>query len=196
MLWRIADQVRTTERPLVLGFDEHGLDVFDAFLAQLHAETPDSEGLEAAWLGKGAGTVARLAATLELLDWSGSTASRPPGPIGRAAVEAAIALWTDYFRPHAAAVFHRAGPTDLDRQARRVVRWFKDSGRTEVSSEDVRREGLRRSANASRTTAVLGRLQAAGIVRPDRSDDRPRAGRPSARWQVNPALARDAAAAA
>jgi hypothetical protein len=100
-------------------------------------------------------------------------------------------LWTDYFRPHAGVVFHRAGPTTLDRQARRVVRWFKAGGRTEVSGEDVRREALGRTVNAGRTAVVLGRLQAAGIVRPGLYDTRPRAGRPSERWEVNPALLAD-----
>jgi hypothetical protein len=143
--------------------------------------------VEAAWLGKGAGTVARLAAVLELLAWSGGPASAPPGPIGRAQVAAAIALWTDYFRPHARVVFHRGGPTDLERQVRRVIRWLKVGGHTEVSREDVRRDALVRAVNAARTEAVLDRLWAAGIVRPAQSRDRER-GRPSSRWQINPAV--------
>jgi hypothetical protein len=189
MLWRIADHVRLTAGPLVLDLDEHGLDSFDTFLTRLRAETEHAEGLEGAWLGKGSGTVARLAAALELLAWSGGTASRPPGPIGCAQVEAAVALWTGYFRPHAGVMFRRGGPTDLERQARRVVRWLKAGGRTEVSREDVRRTALAQSVSATGADMVLARLTAAGIVRRRDDDVSPGRGRPAERWQVNPALA-------
>jgi hypothetical protein len=190
MLWRIAERTRLAVDPLVLAFDERGLDCFDEFLTRFHAETQDTEGLEAAWLGKGAGTVARLAAALELLAWSGTAASRPPGPIGRAQLEAAIALWTDYFRPHASVVFNRGGPTDLERRARRVIRWLKAGGRTEVSRENVRRDALAQSVSAAGADTVLFRLTAAGFVRPITHDVSPRGGRPAERWQVNPALAK------
>ena len=158
-----------------------------------HHETPRPEDyqqrfptLEAAWLAKGPGTVARLAAALELLGWSGGPASRPPGPIGRDAVEAAVALWRDYFRPHATAAFNRAGPTDLERHARRVLRWLKAGNRTEVSGEEVRCGGLGRTVNAGQTAEALDRLEAAGVVRRVRSVA-VRKGRPAERWEVNPA---------
>jgi hypothetical protein len=146
MLWRIADHVR-----LAAGagarFDEHGPDSFDTFLTPALKPSTPKDWKERGW--KGPGTVARLAAALELLAWSGDTASRPPGPIGCAQVEAAVALWTGYFRAHAGVMFRRGGPTDLERQARRVVRWLKAGGRTEVSREDVRRTALAQSVSAT-----------------------------------------------
>ena len=129
----------------MLSFETSALDRFERFLEGLHREPRHAESLEAAWLAKGPGTVARLAAALELLGWSGGPASRPPGPIGRDAVEAAVALWRDYFRPHATAAFNRAGPTDLERHARRILRWLKAGNRTEVSGEEVRCGGLGRT---------------------------------------------------
>jgi hypothetical protein len=54
-----------------------------------------TEGLEAAWLGKGPATVARLAGTLELLAWSGSGGPGQPGPIGRDQIEAAASFDTN-----------------------------------------------------------------------------------------------------
>ena len=130
--------------------------------------------------------MARLAAALELLGWSGGPASRPPGPIGSDAVEAAVTLWRDYFRPHATAAFNRAGPTDLERHARRVLRWLKAGNRTEVSGEEVRCGGLGRTVNAGQTAEALDRLEAAGVVRRARSAA-VRKGRPAERWEVNPA---------
>jgi hypothetical protein len=186
MLLLIEEQTRQSAGPLVLSFETSALDRFERFLEGLHREPRHAESLEAAWLAKGPGTVARLAAALELLGWSGGPASRPPGPIGRDAVEAAVALWRDYFRPHATAAFNRAGPTDLERHARRVLRWLKAGNRTEVSGEEVRCGGLGRTVNAGQTAEALDRLEAAGVVRRVRSAA-VRKGRPAERWEVNPA---------
>jgi hypothetical protein len=189
MLRRISRLARTPDDPLVLSFDRRGVEAFDGFLAGLHADRRKTEGLEAAWLGKGRSTVARLAGALELLAWSGSDAPGLPGHIGREQVEAAAALWTGYFRPHARAVFDRAAPSDFDRRVRRVARWLKEGGATVVSREDIRRRALGQTVNASDTNHVLSRLHFLGFVRPDLCDDREGPGRPANRWQVNPALA-------
>ena len=83
-LRRIATVARTPDDPLVLGVDERALRTFDGFLSALRAEISQAEDLEMAWLGKGRGTVARLAGVLELLAWSALGSSVPPGPLGRA----------------------------------------------------------------------------------------------------------------
>jgi hypothetical protein len=188
MLRRISRLARTPDDPLVLSFDRHGVEAFDGFLGGLHADRRKTEGLEAAWLGKGRSTVARLAGALELLAWSASDAPGLPGHIGRGQVEAAAALWTGYFRPHARAVFDRAMPTTSEDRVRRVARWLKDSGATVVSREDIRCRVLGRTVNAEAAQQVLYRLDFLGFVRPDRADDQAGPGRPARRWQVNPAL--------
>ncbi|MGZ5912972.1 MAG: DUF3987 domain-containing protein [Reyranella sp.] len=189
MLRRISRLARTPDDPLVLTFDRHGVEAFDGFLAGLHADRRRTEGLEAAWLGKGRSTVARLAGALELLAWSASDAPGLPGHIGREQVEAAAALWTGYFRPHARAVLDHAMPTTSEDRVRRVARWLKDSGATVVSREDIRCRALGRTINAEGAQQVLYRLDVLGFVRPDRADDQAGPGRPARRWQVNPALA-------
>jgi Protein of unknown function (DUF3987) len=188
MLRRISRLARTPDDPLVLSFDRHGVEAFDGFLAGLHADQRKTEGLEAAWLGKGRSTVARLAGALELLAWSGSDAPGLPGHIGREQVEAAVALWMNYFRPHACAVFGRVMPTTSEDRVRRVARWLKDSGATVISREDIRCRALGRTVNAEGAQQVLYRLDFLGLVRPDRADDQAGPGRPARRWQVNPAL--------
>ena len=188
MLRRLARLARTPEDPLVLSFDRHGVEAFDGFLAGLHADRRGTEGLEAAWLGKGRSTVARLAGALELLAWSGSDAPGPPGHIGREQVEAAAALWSRYFRPHARAVLDHAAPTDSRHRVKRVARWLKEGRVKVVAREDIRRDALARSVDAFGADQVLHRLHALGIVRPAReTQDGP--GRPARRWHVNPALA-------
>jgi hypothetical protein len=188
MLQRIEEQARAAWGPLVLEFEGTALAALEAFLARLRRATLEAEGAEAAWLGHGPANVVRLAAALELLAWSEGPATRPPGPIGRFALEAALALWNDYFRPHALMVLERALPGEADRRARRVVRWLKTAARHDVSGEEVRAQALARTVSAAQTAEVLERLELAGALRRDLARSG-RPGRPAERWLVNPALA-------
>jgi hypothetical protein len=143
--------------------------------------------------------VARLAAVLALLDWTANRPSNapPPSVIKEQHLLAAWDLWQRYYRPHAAAVFDRAGPSDRDRQLRRHARqaigWIRAQGASEVSREDVRREALSQRVRAAGADEVIAALEQAGVLREVEDDDHdeaehPRRGRPARRWQVNPAL--------
>jgi hypothetical protein len=191
MLHRIGGAVGTPERPLTLVFHEDAVKVFERFLTGLQEEISGVEGAEAGWLGKGRGTVVRLAAILALLDWSRhAPTARLPGTVGADHMLAATRLWQDYFRPHGRAVLDRCAPSDFERQARRVVRWLKKAGaKAETTREEVRRHALGKTANAGQTDMVLGRLWSAGIVRPAAHAPLPQGGRPPLRWEINPALA-------
>ena len=188
LLRSIGRTARSPADPLVLALDPAAAQQFDAFLADLHALLQHAEGLEADWLGKGSGTVARLAGVLALLAWAGSGVGGAPGKVAGEQMAAAVRLWSDFFRPHARLVFDRAGPTDRERQARRVVRWLKVHRLTEVSREDVRRHALGRGLDAHRTDGVLERLCDAGALRPRMLVISAQGGRPARRWEVNPAL--------
>jgi Protein of unknown function (DUF3987) len=187
-LRRLAAVAGTADAPLGLPLDEQAVAPLDAFLARLHGELPGAEGLEQAWLGKGGGTVARLAGCLALLDWSAGVSPGPPNGIARGPVEGAIALWSDYLRPHARAVLHRTVPDDVERRARRVARWLRDRGQPTVSREEVRCEALGRSVNAAGADQVLYHLQAVGIVNQVHFSMPSHGGRPPNRWEVNPRL--------
>ena len=180
------------EAPTVLVLDDDALPPLDAFLAALHAELAEAEGLDQAWQGKGRGVVVRLAGCLALLDGSGGGAAdgsvAPSRVVGRAPVEQAIVLWRDYLRPHARAVLQLARPDAVDRKARQVVRWLKAGAVTTFSREDIRCDALGRSVNAARTDQILYRLQAAGIVKQVVYSLPSRGGRPPNRWEVNPRL--------
>src|SRR6266851_1046024 len=177
MLHRITSAVGTPERPLALVFQEEAVKSFDRFLTWLQEEIRGTEGAEAGWLGKGRGTVVRLAAIFALLDWSRhAPTARPPGTVRADHVQAATRLWQDYFRPHARAVLDRCAPSDVERQVRRVVRWLKKAGaKAEITREEVRRHALGKTANAGQADMVLGRLWSAGIVRPAAHDPLPQA---------------------
>ena len=186
-LRRIATVARTPDDPLVLGVDEPALRTLDGFLSTLRVEISQAEDLEMAWLGKGRGTVARLAGVLELLAWSALGSSVPPGPLGRAPAAHAVRLWSDYLRPHARALFDHSVPGERERLARRVARWLRSRGLGEVSREQVRTEALGRRVDAAEADQVLYRLQDAGVLQ-QVLYTAPLRGRPPNRWWVNPRL--------
>lgn len=88
-LRRIARKARTLRDPLMLPVDERGLAALDTFMASVDVALRDAEGLEEAWMGKGRGTVVRLAGVLEMLDWSATGSASSPGHIGRERIEEA-----------------------------------------------------------------------------------------------------------
>ncbi|HZX82826.1 MAG TPA: DUF3987 domain-containing protein, partial [Reyranella sp.] len=182
-LSRLATSV---SHPCVLSVDARGRVALDAVLAQLHAERQNAEGLEAAWIGKSRSLIVRLAGLVELLGSIDGKVVRP-GAIGAEQVEAAAALWRDYYWPHAKAVFDSAELSDYSKRVRRVARWLLDKRPATVSREEIRRRALSMSATAEETESVLQRLAYLGFVRADLS--RERIGRPSSHWLLNPVLA-------
>jgi hypothetical protein len=187
-LQRIARVAGDPDRPLVLSLNEQALRAFDSHLARLHTDLQRCDGVEAAWLGKGRGTVVRLALALALLGWAAnaSSAAPPPGAITGDTLSAACRLW-DYFRAHARAVLARAFPSDGERLMRQVLVWIRARGAARISREDVRRDALGQALNAHQSLQVIQSLERAGFLRkvvyePDG------AGRPALRWDVNPAL--------
>lgn len=189
MLRRLLQAIDTSSEPHLLVVDRSGAAAFDAFLARLDREIRQAEGLEAAWLGKGRGTVACLAGTLALLRWSAGNSDEAPQRIGVEVMEHAVSLWSDYYRPHARAFLQRVLPADLECRARRVVRWLRADARASLSLRDVRRTALGQTVNAREADRVLARLVEGGVLRRLAAASGPRGGRPALRWQVNPVLA-------
>ena len=172
----------------MLSLDEQALRHLDGYLARLHKELQRCEGIEAAWLGKGRGTVVRLALALALLAWAAnaSSAAPPPGAITGESLSASCRLW-DYFRAHARAVLARAFPSDGERLMRQVLTWIRARGAGQISRKDVRRDALGQALNAHQALQVIQSLERGGFLRrivhePDG------AGRPPLRWEVNPVV--------
>lgn len=178
---------KSADDPCVLAVDDRGRAALDKVLATLHAERQNVEGLEAAWIGKSRSLIVRLAGAIELLGSIDGKVVRP-GAIGAEQVEAAAALWRDYYWPHAKAVFDGAELSDYSKRVRRVARWLVDKRPAEVSREEIRRRALGQTATAEETQSVLQRLESLGYVQSDLSH-RDKPGRPANRWLVNPALA-------
>jgi Protein of unknown function (DUF3987) len=188
MLQHIASVAGSPEEPAVLAFDAEALQAMDTFLERLEGALDQAEGLEESWLGKGRGTVARLAGILALMKWSETGHQGPPRRIGVETVANAIALWSSYFRPHAATVFGQCGRPDRDRHARRAAKWIKACALEQVSREELRREALGQAIDAGETDRVIQRLEQAGVIRLASVIQGAKGGRTARRWAVNPAL--------
>jgi hypothetical protein len=185
-LQRIANLVGDPARPLALVLDAEAQQALDRHLAELHGDVTQCDGFEAAWLGKGRGTVVRLAAILTLLAWTANTSALapPPARISRDALLDGIRLW-ECFRRHARAVFERGAPTHEERRLRRVLAWIRDTDADVVSREEVRREALSQALDARGAQQVIAALEHAGILRRTATEQDGRGPRKQ-RWQVNP----------
>src|SRR5204863_1648170 len=120
-------------------------------LPVLHQQMREADGVEAAWIGKGAGNVVRLAGLLTLMHWAEIPDREQPFDVSPQRLEDARRLWTGYFHPHAKSVFERAGSGGRDRTARRAARWLRRAGLNQVSREDIRRDALRQAISAQDT---------------------------------------------
>lgn len=187
-LRRISGAAGTVENPRVLLLATDATVLFDTFLKELHAEAQNQEGLEAGFMGKGRGTVVRLAGVLCLLRWSEGDDLASFPIICLDDIRDAAGLWSDYFRPHAQAAIYRAGRNAQDRNARRVVRWLTVEGVAEVSREDIRRDALAQSVDAAGADLAIDRLVGANVLRALPAGVSPKGGRPPLRWAVNPSL--------
>jgi hypothetical protein len=172
----------------VMLLDPPAARAFEAFRVRLHEEMRRADGIEAAWLGKGGGMVASLVGVFALMSWAACDTPDLPAIVGVDAVERAVSLWWDYYRPHATALFSREGTSEESR-ARRVVRWLRAGGRDVISLKDVRRSALREAVDAREADEVIDRLVDAGALRPRPRVKTDRPGRPALRWDVNPLIA-------
>src|SRR6185369_8400640 len=116
--------------------------------------------------GLGRSQIVRLAGALELLGSVDGKVKRP-GTIGTEQVEAAAALWRDYFWPHAKAVFDSAELSDYAKRVRRIARWLLEKRPSTVTREEVRRRALSMTATADETQPALQGLAYLGFVRAD-----------------------------
>ena len=98
----------------------------------------------------------------------------------------AIALFDNYFWPHARAALGQIGLSDRHREERRVLRWARAKKIATLSRETIRREIFSQRIDAERTQAIIDALVEAGWLREVTMKGQQH--RPARRWQVNPLL--------
>jgi len=171
-----------------LPLEPEALPAFDGFRRAHDAEAGKLDGREAAWWGKGPGTVLRLAGTLTFLAWAAAEkGTAEPAQVPAWTIKAAARLWQQYLWPHARAVFGTAGNSGSESRGPKVLRWLKREGKSEISRMELRRKALSGCCDSVEAARVADSLVAAGWLQPLESD-RKGPGRPPTRWSVNPAL--------
>jgi len=183
--------------PQDIWLSEGAIEKFEGFRQFLDRTKRGLDGRERQWFVKGETHVLRLAGTLAYMAWAislglfssdgvkGITRALEPKMIESEFMDAAIRLWREYFWPHARAALRQVGLNERHTNARRVLRWIKANSKGEVSREEVRREALGQSLDASQTQHLLDGLVKAGWMR-EIATKTP--GRTRRRWQVNPSI--------
>jgi hypothetical protein len=188
LLQRLVDLPGTCCEPAALALHDAAAGRLQDLLPRLRAFMRDTDGLESAWIGKAVGTIVRLAGLLSLMEWAQAEDKEPCSTVVEQHVERAHALWTDYFWPHAQAVFGHAPLTLAERRVRRVSHWLRRLRPQTVSREEVRREGLNQSVDADTAEGVIERLEQHGVLRMLEPQASRGGGPRRRRWQVNPDL--------
>jgi hypothetical protein len=187
-LQRIADIAGDTKQPMILALDDHALLAFDDFCSEHHRFAMTLEGVLAGSWGKGKGNVLRLAAALRLLDWSETSVVEAAITITTDALQRAVQLWQSYFWPHAQAVLISSASSPHHGNRRRVIRYLQSCKANDVSREEIRRNALGETVNASAADVLMEDLERDGYVRRLATESGRKGGRPPIRWEVNPAL--------
>ena len=182
--------------PRIISLSSDARGCFEQYRIWVDGVKRGLEGREQQWLVKSESQALRLACTLTYLGWaslddgSGTGVGRinagmEPDAVPESCMVAATQLLREYFWPHARAALRQIGLTDRYRHLRRLLRWARANGRTEVSLKDVRREALGGALDAEQTRDLLDRLVAVGWLHPEKTET---GGRPRERWYVNPRL--------
>jgi hypothetical protein len=199
---RLIDLPAGENRDLVLS--QGALEAFEQFRQLIHAGKAALDGREREWWVKGPMHVLRLAGTLAYLEWAmrGSQPlpyaskndetfrqllqnAKEPTELSAELMAGTVQLWRTYFWPHARAALRQVGLSERHKDSRHILRWLRSSDKTQVSREEVRREGLGRRLDADQTQILLDGLTKAGWMR---KVTIPTGGRPAYRWEVNPRL--------
>jgi hypothetical protein len=190
-LKRLDDLAEFADGRLVrhsIALSERASGEFEQFRQFAHLEKEAVEGRDREWLAKGPAHVLRVAGTLCLIDWAMRGGGAPPTSMDATYMVAAVRLVREYFWPHARAALRQIGLTERHVNARRVLRWVRARGKTELSLEDVRRDALGQKLDAEHTASLLETLERSGWVRQLKAVSNPKGGRPVRRWQVNPII--------
>jgi hypothetical protein len=181
---RIWDKAGTPGNPLALSLDPRAFDPIDERLVE---RTRREEGFMAGFVGKGRGTIARLAGILTLLEWAATSSPTPPMSVSETALRGATRLWEEFFEPHARAIFRLGGRSDRESRLRKVALYLRDNKLCVFRRETIRVDALKRTMDAPDVDPILRDLEQRGLIRRAlRAANGP--GRPTAEWEANPRI--------
>ena len=184
---RIWQAAGTPAKPLVLAIDPRA---FDPIYRRLVDLARREEGFIAGFVGKGRGTIARLAALLTLLEWSASADPTPPATVSASALAGATRLWEEFFLPHARAVFRVGGRSPQELRLRKAALYLRDNRLTAVRRQTIRVDALGALSTPEMPTASCASSSAAASsgpysARPQAPDAPQPSGRSTRAFSIN-----------
>ncbi len=173
--------------PVDIAFCPAGADSFFEFQKRIDCECKKASGVLSGWIGKAPSMVARISATLSLLDWADSEGSQCVREVEQSYVNRAIRLWYDYLLPMATRSL-TSRDFKHERIATRVFRALMDRKSDRINWRDVRRTwGIAEiKSNLEESNRALDVLINAGVLRQCGERKGPTKGRKKKDFDVNP----------
>jgi len=171
--------------PLVLPLTREAIDVFSDWRKRNFKDEKAHAGLMVGHIGKMPGYVLRLALVIEHLYWGNG---EEPKNVGRVAIEAAIKLVEEYWKPMAERVFGDAALPETERHVKAVARWILKEKPPAVNARNLRRTvRLPGLSEAKKVDQALDELVQAGwLWAPGTGGGSGNRGRRPKDFEVNP----------
>lgn len=175
--------------PVHMAFHSDAAHHFFDFRAEVRGLANGTDGVLGGWIGKAPGHVARLAAVLALLDWSGHGEGPAPRDVSSYHVSRACELWSAYLHPMARRVFGGGWPV-AERVARRIICKARQDDVRRLNKRDVGRSWSIAEIHATRSVRdeAFDVLEEDGLIRRSETSSGP--GRKAGDYEVNPLIFR------
>jgi len=174
-------------RPWMVPFSEEAKDQLDSFRLKLRGWEAGAEGLLLSYIGKLAGLAVRLSLILAYLDWAAGDGVEPHD-ITYEHFDRATTFVEAYALPMAQRAYTDASISKSERGARRLIAVIREQKWTRFSSRAVLRLDWAGLATASVLNPVLSLLEEGDVIRAVEAGAKPKGGRPSRVYLVNPAV--------
>ncbi len=182
--------------PRIIQLTADAADVFYEWRERHHDKIEAASGLFRSWIAKRPGTVLRLSAIIEMIEWAAGDGDVAPETVTLQSIERATKLVDDYFIPMAERVFGDAALPENERAAATLAKQIalgrignkKAGARLILNARDVRRMKLPGLRRADEVEAAIQVLIDSDWLRPLPPQKSPAGGRPSKDFEINPAV--------
>jgi hypothetical protein len=175
--------------PHTIRFSDEAAALFEGYRQWLYAQEHQANGQFLAFLGKQAGTVARLALVLEVLKWATSSQQYPVNVIAPDTVQDAIRVSKQYLIPMGQRVFEDGSKPLEARHSEAMARWIMTHKPTLLNARDVYKkakiEGVR---DAKTAKAAIAEMVSANWLIEASQREGETTGRKRSDYLVNPRL--------